>query len=192
VTKPDDPLLLNSLHAGHPGAYAEIVRGHYEALYRFLIHLTRDVHRAEDLTQETFTAAWERIATFQGRSTLTTWLYRIAYTKFIDGQRRERLASNLLERPITPPADPLTTVMAADEARRLYAALDELEAPDRTLMVLHYLQDMSYREMALVLDEPNGTVKWRTKEALNRLRILLGDEVPNHAVSKTAELGPIS
>jgi len=161
-------------------------------VYRFLMHLTRDVHRAEDLTQETFAAAWERIATFQGRSTLATWLHRIAYTKFIDGRRAERRDTTLRERAPTPPADPLATAMAVDEARSLFEALDQLDAADRTTIVLHYLQGMSYSEMALVLNEPNGTVKWRTREALNRLRILLGDEVNEHAAPKAAELGPIS
>jgi RNA polymerase sigma-70 factor, ECF subfamily len=195
VTKPDDQRLLDSLRAGCTEAFAELVRGHYQAVYRFLLHLTRDIPRAEDLTQETFAAAWERIATFQGRSTLATWLHRIAYTKFIDGQRSERRAATLRERATSTastPADPLETAMAVDEARRLYGALDELDAADPTLLVLHYLQGLSYREMASVLDEPSGTVKWRTREALNGLRILLADEVSDHAIPKTAKLGPIS
>ena len=195
MTKPDDQRLLNSLRAGRSEAFAELVRGHYQAVYRFLLHLTRDVHQAEDLTQETFATAWERIATFQGRSTLATWLHRIAYTKFIDGQRSERRVATLHERltsPAHPPADPLDTAMAVDEARRLYQALDGLEPADRTVLVLHYLQGLSYREMALVLDEPTGTVKWRTSEALNCLRILLGEEVPDHATPKTAEPGSVS
>jgi RNA polymerase sigma-70 factor (ECF subfamily) len=195
VTKPDEHRLLDSLHAGRPEACSEFVRGNYQAVYRFLLHLTRDITRAEDLTQETFAAAWERIATFQGRSTLATWLHRIAYTKFIDGQRSERRVALLHERvPAVTimPTDPLDSAMAADENRRLYGALDELDDGDRTLLVLHYLQGMSYSEMALVLDQPNGTVKWRTREALNGLRKLLGDEVSDYAVTKTAELGPIS
>jgi RNA polymerase sigma-70 factor, ECF subfamily len=163
------------------GTCAEIVRSHYRTVYRFLFHLTCDVHRAEDLTQETFAAAWERIATFQGRSTMATWLHRIAYTKFLDGKRGERLETSLRERPTTPPADPLASAMAVDEAQRLYMALDELDEDHRALVVLHYLQGLSYREMALVLDEPIGTVKWRTSEALNGLRILLGAEVSYHA-----------
>ncbi len=192
MAKTDDQLLLSSLRAGRSEACTELVRIHYEAVYRFLIHLTRDVHWAEDLTQETFAAAWERMATFRGRSTLATWLHRIAYTKFIDGQRAVRRSASLRERPTTPPVDPLASAMAVDEARRLYAALDELDAADRTIIVLHYLQGMSYSAMASVLDEPKGTVKWRTREALNCLRILLGDEVSDHAAPKTAELRPIS
>jgi RNA polymerase sigma-70 factor (ECF subfamily) len=194
VTKPDDQRLLDSLRAGRSEACAELVHSHYHAVYRFLLHLTRDIPQAEDLTQETFAAAWERIATFQGRSTLATWLHRIAYTKFIDGQRSERRAATVHERVTSTactPADPLETAIALDEARRLYGALDELDAADRTLLVLHYLQGLSYREMASVLNEPSGTVKWRTREALNCLRILLTDEDSDNATPKTAELGPI-
>jgi RNA polymerase sigma-70 factor (ECF subfamily) len=86
----------------------------------------------------------------------------------------------------------MAALAADDEARRLYRALDGLDAPERTLLVLHYLQGLSYREMASVLDEPTGTVKWRTREALNRLRALLGDEVPDHAPRRASEPGPIA
>jgi RNA polymerase sigma-70 factor (ECF subfamily) len=184
VTQFDSQRLLESLRAGQPGAYAEFVRDHYQAVYRFLVHLTRSVHEAEDLTQETFTAAWEAISTFEGRATLSTWLHRIAYTKFIDAHRAERRARGARERRLTPEvlsSDPLVGVIADDEARRLYEALYELEGSDRTVLALHYLQGLSYSEMASVLDEPAGTVKWRTSVALDRLRALLKDEVLDHA-----------
>ncbi len=184
MTKTDDQRLLSSLRSGCREACAEFVRGHYQTIYRFLVHLTRDVHQAEDLTQETFAAAWQRLATFQGRATLATWLHRIAYTKFIDALRAERRAKNLRERLGSVEdslSHPIDTVMADDEAQRLYPALHGLEELDRTMLVLHYFQGLSYREMASVLDEPIGTVKWRTGEALNRLRTLLSDEVLDHA-----------
>jgi RNA polymerase sigma-70 factor (ECF subfamily) len=195
VTEPDDQRLINNLRAGDRAARVEFVHGHYHTVYRFLVHLTHDVHQAEDLTQETFATAWEKLATFQGRATLATWLHRIAYTKFIDAQRTERRAAGMLTRFISPkasPADPLDTVMADDETRRLYRTMQALDAPERTLLVLHYLQGLSYREMATVLDEPTGTVKWRTAEALNRLRTLLSNEVSNHAPRTTSESEPIS
>jgi RNA polymerase sigma-70 factor, ECF subfamily len=195
VTGPDELRLVSDLRAGRPEACAELVRAHYQAVYRFLAHLCRDAHRAEDLTQETFAAAWEKIATFQGRSSLATWLHRIAYTKFLDARRAERRAAGAFERrtgPAAPPAGPLDVAAADDEARRLYRALDELDAPERALLVLHYLQGLSYREMAAVLGEPTGTVKWRTAEALSRLRALLGDEAPEYAPRKTSEPGPLS
>jgi RNA polymerase sigma-70 factor (ECF subfamily) len=96
-----------------------------------------------------------------------------------------------LPSPATSPSDPLESVMADDESRRLYQALDRLDAPDRTLLALHYFQGLSYREMASVLEEPTGTVKWRTSEALNRLRAMLSDEVPVHEFRTTSQPGPI-
>src|SRR5262249_32304476 len=65
MREPYEQRLLSDLRAGRPEACAELVRGHYQRVYRFLLHLARDVHQAEDLTQETFAAAWERIAAFQ-------------------------------------------------------------------------------------------------------------------------------
>jgi RNA polymerase sigma-70 factor (ECF subfamily) len=194
VALPDDQRLLRDLRAGRADACAEVVRANYQAVYRFLVHLTRDAHQAEDLTQETFAAAWEKRATFRGHSTVATWLHRIAYTKFIDAQRHQRRTVGALERLGNPTAaspDPLDAAAADDEARRLYQALHRLSAAERTVLVLHYLQGLSYREMAAVLDEPAGTVKWRTAEALNRLRVLLGHEAHDHASRKTSEPGPI-
>ena len=195
MTKPDDPCVLKALHAGCPAACAEVVRTHYEPVYRFLVHLCRDVHRAEDLTQETFAAAWEKIATFQGRASLATWLHRIAYRKYIDAQRAEHRDAGgrqrLSDRPSSQ-SDPGAALTTADEAERLYRGLEALNAPERTVLVLHYLQGLSYRQMAAVLDEPTGTVKWRAAEALNRLRVLLGDEDPEHACRTTSEPGPHS
>lgn len=194
MANPDDHRLWKALRAGRPEACAEVVRAHYRAVYRFLVHLTRNVHEAEDLTQETFAAAWENIARFEGRATLTTWLHRIAYTRFIDARRVDRRASEMRERRPSPgdsEPDPLDVVAADDEAQRLYRALHALDAPRRTPLVLHYLQGLSYREMAAVLDEPVGTVKWRTAEALNRLRALLGPEDPDHALRTNAERRPI-
>jgi RNA polymerase sigma-70 factor, ECF subfamily len=185
VGEPGEQGLLSDLRSGRPGACAELIRLQYQKVYRLLVHLTGDVHQAEDLTQETFVSAWEKIATFQGRATLATWLYRIAYTKFIDGRRSQQRTTGMLERlpsPVAPPTDPLDAVIADDEASHLYRALDELDAPERALLVLHYLQGLSYRDMAVVLREPTGTVKWRTSEALDRLRTVLSEGVSDHAI----------
>jgi RNA polymerase sigma-70 factor (ECF subfamily) len=188
MTQPDQERLVSNLRAGRPEACAELVRAHYQSVYRFLVHLTRHVHQAEDLTQETFAAAWIQIGSFQGRAALATWLHRIAYTKFIDARREARRATGALERvssPTSASADPLDSLATDDEARRLYRALHRLSASEQTLLVLHYFQGLSYREIAMVLDEPTGTLKWRTSAALARLRALLSDEVP-HASRTTS------
>jgi RNA polymerase sigma-70 factor, ECF subfamily len=176
--------LLSEIRAGRPEACAEFVRAHYQPIYRFLAHLTRDAHLAEDLTQETFAAAWENLGSFEGRSSLGTWLHRIAYGKFVDSQRSRQRRAALLgplrdHAGIAAEIDPLQAAADDDEARHLLATLERLDPPDRAVLVLHYLQELSYRQMAEVLDEPSGTVKWRTSVALERLRNLLTTEL-NH------------
>jgi DNA-directed RNA polymerase specialized sigma24 family protein len=85
--------------------------------------------------------------------------------------------------------DPFDSVIADDEAQRLHQVLHRIDSRHRAVLVLHYLQGLSYREMSVVLDEPTGTTKWRTREALNCLRDLLNDEVPVHAPRTTPESG---
>jgi RNA polymerase sigma-70 factor (ECF subfamily) len=172
--------LLNAIRAGRREACARLVHEHYQAIYRFLLHLTHNGAEAEDLTQETFAAAWEKIGAFEGRSALGTWLHRIAYGKFVDARRSDRRSVALMQRlrtleaPASP--DPLEAAAQDDEARRLYATLARVDPTDRVLLVLHYLQGLSYREMAEVTGEPAGTIKWRTSIALEHMRSLLTAE----------------
>jgi RNA polymerase sigma-70 factor (ECF subfamily) len=137
---------------------------------------------AEDLTQETFVAAWSSIDNFAGRSSLVTWLSRIAYRKFVDANRRglvraER-AKEFHEQYVLRIEEHAAAadLEAAEQHEQVYSALDELNQEDRTILTLHYLQNLSYREMASVLDRPAGTVKWQTSQALQRLRARLNGD----------------
>jgi RNA polymerase sigma-70 factor, ECF subfamily len=185
VVSREDERLLAAIRAGRRDACAALVHAHYQAVYRFLLHLTRDVPLAEDLTQEAFATAWEKIGSFAGRSSLRTWLHRIAYAKFVDARRRSRRGAELrgllrqrAEGAVT--ASPLDAVTADDQSRHLYALLQRLEPHDQALLVLHYLQGLSYREMAAALDEPANTVKWRVRAALGQLRALFAGGAKRH------------
>jgi RNA polymerase sigma-70 factor (ECF subfamily) len=186
-----DERLLDEIRAGRQEACAAFVRQHYAAIYRFLLHLTGNAAQAEDLTQDTFATAWEKMAAFEGRSSFQTWLHRIAFCKFADARRSLMRRSILVERLMreTPPINtsgPLETAIANDQARRLHATIGQLEDLDRSLIVLHYLQDLSYREVSTVVEQPVGTVKWRIKMALDRLRQLLAEPEKYHDPQRTA------
>jgi RNA polymerase sigma-70 factor (ECF subfamily) len=175
-----DRELCRRAAAGDAGACALVVRQHYRDVYRFLVRLSRDAHRAEDLCQETFAAAWRRIGSYDGRSSLRTWLHRIAYHKWIDGGRRRAAGASdaqpMRREPRDDGPDPLAAAESDEQARLLHERINRLDPAEREAIVLHYLQGLSYREMADVLDEPPGTLKWRTKLALERLRRWTGGE----------------
>ena len=175
--------LLKAIRAGSQEACADLVRTHYAAIYGFLLHLSGQVSTAEDLTQETFAAAWASIGSFRGRASLKTWLYKIAYGKFVDLKRRvksHRAATEHLQnnaRSSVGVRGPMDEAMTKERSTRVYAAVQELNTDEREVIVLHYFQGLSFREMAAVLDDPAGTVKWRTSRALGQLKMALDGRV---------------
>jgi RNA polymerase sigma-70 factor (ECF subfamily) len=169
--------ILKALRERRRGAYEDVIDAHYASVYRFLLFLTRDASLAEDLTQEVFASAWGAIDDFRGDSSIKTWLHRIAYHSFVDVQRRRErdrsLAAGLSQGEPGMAADPLSRVMADEHLGRIYRALENLDVNDRAVLLLHYMDGLSYREMARVLGQPDGTVKWMTHRALEELRTRL-------------------
>src|ERR671935_2108342 len=84
--------LIQRAKSADAQACTQVVHDHYERVYHLLAHLTRDPHRAEDLCQETFAAAWAKLDGFAGDSSIGTWLHRIAYRKFLDWLRTRKRA----------------------------------------------------------------------------------------------------
>ncbi len=167
---------LKDLRKGRRRAYEEVVLQHYRSIYRFMAYLTRDTSLAEELTQETFASAWANIDSFRSRASLGTWLHRIAYRKFIDSTRRIQRDATLVNRlesqneVAAEASDPLQQLTADENNRLLYEAMRRLKSPDYMVIVLHYIQGLSFREVAKVLDKPTGTVKWQTSRALKNLK----------------------
>jgi RNA polymerase sigma-70 factor (ECF subfamily) len=175
--------ILKHLRQGQRQAWETVVCQHYKLIYSFMAYLTDDTNLAEDLTQETFLAACSSIENYKGTSSIRTWLYRIAYNKFIDSCRSIKrncdLASGLKKQKQNSHKifSPLRRVMADENSRCLYEAMGRLESSEYVLILLHYLQGLSFRQMAEVLDEPVGTVKWRTHKTLKKLKKILIDRI---------------
>lgn len=165
---------LQALREGRREAYAGIIEVHYRSVYRFLLFLGRDAGLAEDLTQEVFASAWRALGTFRGESSIRTWLHRIAYHAFVDVQRRrerdQAAVGRLDHRQGDTADDPVHGMLADEDLAEVVRALHDLDLDDRTVLVLHYIDGLSYREMAETLQRPDGTLKWMTSRALEKLR----------------------
>jgi len=148
-----------------------------------MAYLTRDTGLAEELTQETFASAWASIDRFKGRASIGTWLHKIAYRKFIDStrrlQRNAALMAGLKEEKnhARQTSNPLHRLTADEHSRLLYEAISRLKSSEYIVVLLHYIQGLSFRQVAKVLDRPVGTVKWQTSQALKRLKAYLTGRV---------------
>jgi RNA polymerase sigma-70 factor (ECF subfamily) len=172
---------LAALRRGQHVAYEAVIDAHYKSVYRLLVFLSGDKHLAEDLTQEVFTTAWQAVRSFRGHASIKTWLHRIAYNAFVDMQRRRsrdgRAPEGLRNRPAGVGSDPLSQIIVDERATAVCRALQNLDAEERAILILHYVEGLSYREMARVLDRPVGTVKWLTSQAIEQLRRQLAGKV---------------
>jgi RNA polymerase sigma-70 factor (ECF subfamily) len=155
-----------------PACSFEMLEKDYgDRIFRFCYRLCGHREDAEDLAQEALILAWKSLPQFQGRSSLATWLYRIALNRW----RRTR-------RPPPSDADFDEATAADPTANRLLRlsldrAMAELPETLRTAFVLVKAEGLKYREAAEVLDVPQGTVQSRVHEATLRLRALLSEEL---------------
>lgn len=187
MSEPSEAQVLDLARAGDRAAFGKLVRAHQRRVFGCALHMLGDRGEAEDATQETFLRAFRAIARFDGRSELSTWLYRICMNVCLNTLRRRRRldAADIDDPRIPEPAanpvqgdsDPRRTTEAAELYGRLATALDALTPSLRATVVLVCLQGVPHKEAAEVLGCPEGTVAWRIHEARSRLRDALQAEL---------------
>lgn len=159
-------------------AFEELYERYVRAVFGFALRRLRDRQRAEDATQETFTAVWRSAASYRPeRGPAAPWLYTVARNAIVDRQRARS------DRPAEIPDAPSAELGPADRAEasfvawRVHRALGELPDTEREVLELAYWSEMSQSEVAAYLHLPLGTVKTRTRSALARLADLLEGEL---------------
>lgn len=155
--------------------FTQLVDAHYAALHRFALSLARGGSDAADLVQQTFFIWAKQGHQLRDASKAKTWLFTTLYREFLRGRRRaERVSSldELAESGVEPAAEEIALPAQLD-GPRVVAALQEIEEAYRAPLTLFYLQELSYKEIADVLDVPIGTVMSRLSRGKTRLRALL-------------------
>ena len=171
-------VLVERARSGDSAAFGRLVERFRPRIYALGLHLTGSRAEADDIAQEAFLRAWNRIGSFEGRSQFFTWIYRIAVNRALngrrDGKRRESVG---LDDPRVQAAiavdaygDPRRAAELRQSYTRLVAALDALSPTLRSTVVLVALQGLSHDEAGVVLGCPSGTVAWRIHDARARLR----------------------
>ena len=141
-------------------AFGELVRRLQSQVRNFLRKLTRDFELADDLAQDAFMHAWDRIHTYAGRGSFIGWLLKVAYTTFLQSKRRSNRYAEILEQighQSMETGSGQTT--ASDEIGDLDKFLAVLTEEERAVMILSYACGLSHREISDTANMPVGTVK---------------------------------
>lgn len=171
ATAIDDHELVAQLVAQQdPEAFGELVRRHQSQVRNFLRKLCRDTVLADDLAQDAFLHAWNKIHTYSGTGTFIGWLLKVAYTTFLQSKRKSnRYAEILDEMGHTIDVSESDRATQSDEISDLDKFLAVLTEEERAVMILSYACGLSHREIGDAADLPIGTVKsiiFRGKEKI--------------------------
>ncbi|HLK21571.1 MAG TPA: sigma-70 family RNA polymerase sigma factor [Bryobacteraceae bacterium] len=183
---PEEDVLVTALCQGVEEAYEILIQRYQQPVYNLVCRLLNDPSDACDIVQEVFLKVFRNIGSFRGNSSLKTWIYRIAVNEaynhrrwFSRHQRQEvaMVADEGMPCYADSLADPSRTPfdLAADHETRalVEAALEKLNAKFRAAVILRDIEDLSYEEIATVLDVSLGTVKSRILRGREGLRKIL-------------------
>lgn len=189
-----DRELVRALSSDDPGerrrALGDLYERHSGRVFNVAYRVLGSQADAADVTQEVFLQVADRIRSFRGDSSLTSWIYRMTVNLAIDARRKRSLRRTASigpgdeERPeietavpregAAPPVDPKAAAEAAERERRVQKALDVLSPKLKAVVVLRYFENLSYEELAEVLQTTIGTVKSRLNRAHAALEEALG------------------
>lgn len=178
----DEQAMWRVQNADDHAAFAQLVERWEQPIQRLCARMTGDLHRAEDLAQEAFSRVFSRRRDYQPAAKFSTWLWRIAINLCHDELRRRQRRP---EHPLEPEAEdggesgaaqfpgnglsPAEVVEKLEQAEIVRRALLQLPETYREVVVLRHYESLKFHEIAEVLGIPEGTVKSRMFEALDRL-----------------------
>jgi RNA polymerase sigma-70 factor (ECF subfamily) len=152
------------------GKLNDILEQHRERLFHYLLRMTGNYDLSRDLMQECALRCLER---YGDRIDTAALLYRVARNLVVDHVRRNARMTPLGDQPVADPGCMETQLMVRETYREVLAALQRLAFEDRELLSLVALEEMSYKEIADLLDTTDGAVKVRVHRARKRLRRIL-------------------
>ena len=166
-----DVELVAEVKLGSRGAFTELVRRHQRGLLRIVLRMTRELPLAEDIVQETFIKAYEKMDMFEGRSSFKSWLYQVGLNTAKNRFRSrppEEFTTDILQGGVAASSE--NDLVKSDVARSLRAQIDLLPERQRVAITLRVFEDLSVKEIAEIMKCPYDTAKANYRHALLKLR----------------------
>jgi len=171
-----EQLPVSQARAGEPAAWDALFRRYQLPLYVYVFELVRDEQAGLDLVQETFIAAVRHLGGLRDDAKFGSWLFGIAHQKVIQRWRKrtEVLLDEIPELPDEFEPAPDDLLIRREQETEFMQLLNQLPPPQRSVLLLHFVEDFSLDEIARITETQLGTVKSRLHYAKRALRKLLG------------------
>jgi RNA polymerase sigma-70 factor (ECF subfamily) len=176
----EEETAVDKARAGDRAAFQSLVERHSRDVFRLAYRITRNEMDAEDAVQETFLRAYQKLSSFDGRASFSTWLYRVTANTSIDvlrRRRRDESRSSSLDDDTVYAPDPVSHSPAPDQLlfdvevqERLRGALDELSDLERTAFVMRHFENFSLDEIGRSLGLRTSATKQAVFRAVKKVR----------------------
>lgn len=176
VRAPDvDRELVERFRAGDRRAFDEIVRKYQEPLRALVWRYVKNADDAKDVSQRAFVRAFEKINDFRGESAFRTWLFRIAVNFALNHIRSGDRLEPLDLDDVTAFTNSLGTekLVAAEVWKKVQAKLEQLPPKQRLVLELRLFHELSFKEVAAIVDSSEDSAKVNFHHAVKRMRALL-------------------
>lgn len=175
--QPDpDHALVVRCKAGNREVFGQLVLRHQDRLYTLALRFLGDHGEAEDVAQETFLRAYEKLEEFRGEAKFSTWLYQICRNLSLNRleKKKEKLSDGFLpEIPAAAGTEPPVQLLQKERHKLVDWALAQLKHEFREVIILYHKEALSYEEIADILELPLGTIRSRLHRGRSELRDLL-------------------
>lgn len=182
MDKDPDHALVERCRAGDWSAYKDLVVRYQRPIYNAAFWVLRKAEDANDVTQTVFLKVAERLDEYDPQHKFFSWIYRIAVNEALNVRRQNGQGAgdgeDLDFLPAPESGDPEKQASAAEVSRHIQKALGRMSTNDRMVITLRHFSELSYQEIATILDLDEKTVKSRLFEARHRLRGLLQELQP--------------
>jgi RNA polymerase sigma-70 factor, ECF subfamily len=179
-----EQLPVQQAKAGEPEAWSVLFRRYQLPLYVYVFALARDEQTSLDIVQETFIAAARHVSSLREDAKFGSWLFGIAHQKCVQCWRRQHRAAALLDQLSESESAPAVEdgpdelLIRREQEEDFMRLLNELPVPQRSVLLLHFVEDFALEQIAEITQTPLGTVKSRLHYAKRALRNLLEDKHP--------------
>lgn len=173
----DQENIIARARRGDADAFEQLVAAYRDQVFRLALRMCGNEADADEVAQEAFLSAWKALPNFRGDSRFSTWLYQLTSHAAIDLMRREKrqiAAEDITEVSAPDPAPgPQQQAEQSETRQAVRDAMAQLSPEYRQIVVLRFLQELSYEEIGVVLKLPPGTVKSRLNRAKSQLKGIL-------------------
>lgn len=186
--------LIQCILEGNPEAFSVLLKLHQDSVHTLILQIVSSQEDAEELTQDVFMKAYQKIGTFRGDAGISTWLYRIAYNTAISATRKKKQVTVTLDEKLLNGIrdDEVDEILDREEDERLLekmeTAIKKLKPEERALLSLYYNQEKPINEIAIITQLTPSNVKIKLFRIRKKVALIIQNF--NHVARQSSEKNP--